>query len=767
VSAAAGTTAPDYADGLEHLQDELRHLDLLIRQRVERFRVETGPAPDASGAYPAPGGWISDAEVDGLLVPRAEPDGGGSGLRGEREAWLERMGVRIEASLAAGTDLPLLNLVQVFGLSAFEAQVLILCLAPELDRKYDRIYAYLQDDLARKRPSIDLALELLGRDAAERWRMRTALSGHSPLFRAGLLKPLEDAHSPSGSSGLARFLRVDARIVQYLLGQPGPDDRLSGKLEWLAPSAAPEPSLDPRLLAEVRESVERGLARPGPFSAKQVWNFHGQRGAGKRALAHWVCRQVRCPLLSVDLESLLAEPREEENPFLPVFREGLLLQAAVYLHSPEALGRDEARAVALTKQLSRTITEFGWLTFIGSEEPWGRKPLFDNLDFRSLAVPAPHRTLREAAWEKAMRLAWPDGGEEMRRELARHLSDHFRLTPGRIHSAVMHVRRSQGENAGLPRIERFHEACREQAGRRMGDFATRLEPRYGWEDLVLAPEKIRHLREICDHLRHSQQVFGDWGFEERIAYGRGLSVLFCGPPGTGKTLAAQVIAHELRLELYKVDLSGVVSKYIGETEKNLQRIFREAGGGGAILFFDEADALFGKRTEVSDAHDRYANIETSYLLQKMEEYEGMVILASNLRDNMDEAFTRRIRFIVDFAFPEAADREAIWKAHFPRQAPLEPDVDAAFLARNYPVTGGSIKNIVLNAAFLAAGNGGAIGMKHLLQGAKREYEKIGKLWNDRMSVPAAGGGPLAGIKGLGGSKVARAQGGPGTAERGN
>jgi SpoVK/Ycf46/Vps4 family AAA+-type ATPase len=207
-------------------------------------------------------------------------------------------------------------------------------------------------------------------------------------------------------------------------------------------------------------------------------------------------------------------------------------------------------------------------------------------------------------------------------------------------------------------------------------------------------------------------------------------VLFSGPPGTGKTMAAEVMAHELQLDLYKIDLSGVVSKYIGETEKNLAGIFNEAETANAILFFDEADALFGKRTEVTDAHDRYANIETSFLLQKMEEYEGVVILATNFLKNMDEAFMRRIRFILEFPFPDEESRFRIWKTHFPEEAPLSPEIDYEFLAKKLQVAGGNIRNIVLNAAFIAARNGGIIEMNHILSGAKREFEKIGKLWNE-------------------------------------
>jgi SpoVK/Ycf46/Vps4 family AAA+-type ATPase len=223
-------------------------------------------------------------------------------------------------------------------------------------------------------------------------------------------------------------------------------------------------------------------------------------------------------------------------------------------------------------------------------------------------------------------------------------------------------------------------------------------------------------------------VLDDWGFAERVSRARGVSVLFSGPPGTGKTLAIEVIAGELGLDLYKVDLSGVVSKYVGETEKNLARIFAEAEAGNSILFFDEADALFGKRTKVSDAHDRYANIETSYLLQRMEGSDGVVVLATNLRENMDVAFARRIRFILDFPFPDEASRRRIWAGHLPGQAPVDPELDIGYLARELKVAGGSIRNIVLNAAFLAADDGGQITMEHVMHATRREFDKSGKHW---------------------------------------
>jgi SpoVK/Ycf46/Vps4 family AAA+-type ATPase len=304
----------------------------------------------------------------------------------------------------------------------------------------------------------------------------------------------------------------------------------------------------------------------------------------------------------------------------------------------------------------------------------------------------------------------------------------FRLTPADIRAAVDSAVRevaARGDDGGVA-LDDLARAARRQSRHRLGDLATAVEPRAGWEDLVLPPDRVAQVHEICTQVRRQHEVFDEWGFGARMSRARGVSALFSGPPGTGKTLATEVIAGELGLDLYKVDLSGVVSKYIGETEKNLERIFAEAEAGNSILFFDEADALFGKRTKVSDAHDRYANIETSYLLQRMEAYDGVVVLATNLRENMDEAFTRRIRFIVDFPFPDAESRRRIWARHVPGEAPVDPELDLDYLAGELKIAGGSIRNIVLAAAFLAAGDGGRMGMRHVAHAARREFAKTGK-----------------------------------------
>ncbi|MFD9271351.1 ATP-binding protein [Streptomyces goshikiensis] len=290
-----------------------------------------------------------------------------------------------------------------------------------------------------------------------------------------------------------------------------------------------------------------------------------------------------------------------------------------------------------------------------------------------------------------------------------------------------------------PTREELFASARAQSRHRLAALAQRVETVYGWDDLVLPPDCAAQLAEVCERVAHGRQVMDDWGFEHTLSRGRGVSALFTGPPGTGKTMAAEVIARELGLDLVKIDLSTVVSKYVGETEKNLERVFTAAADTDAVLLFDEADALFGKRSEVREAHDRYANIEIAYLLQRMERYEGLAVLTTNLRRNLDEAFTRRLQFIVEFPFPGEADRERIWRVCFPPRAPRDPALDFARLARDFQLTGGSIRNVVLHAAFLAASDGTAIGMPQLIRATRREFQKLDQV------MPGAG--PDAGGEG--------------------
>lgn len=719
-----------YKSNYDHLADELKKLDLLIQLQVMEFRLRTQAMQEAVASQKM---YISHEEVDWMLNmngsfgadhPELQE------LRKRLEALQNQISATVTESMRRGVFLALPQLAHLFALSPFELQTVIICLAPELHRKYDKLYAYVQDDITRKKPSVDLALDLLCDTQADRWTARTIFSDHAPLFRAGILHTADDLQSPSGSSGLARFLKLDPRILNYLLGNNNIDGRLIGIAQVFGPPTSIDHILvDSLIKTRLLNLTKHHFSMQNPGKKRLVLHFHGPCGVGKRELALGICGQLNCPLLCLDLELLLAHESDFETSMRLAFREGLLLQAALYLDNADILLKDDDKMKAFVKKMANVIGEYGWLTFLAGEKPWSPKGVFEQVVFHTVKLPVPDVPLRLTAWEKALENMVVD----TKKEFAAQLANQFRLTPGQIGYAAEFAENYRASKNGQKEISLpdLYTACRNQSNQKLSEMAVKIESHYSWKDIILPEKKLSQLREICSQVKHRYRVFGEWGFDQKLSYGKGLSILFTGPPGTGKTMAAEVIAHELQLDLYKIDLSGVVSKYIGETEKNLSKIFQEAETSNAILFFDEADALFGKRTEVSDAHDRYANIETSYLLQKMEEYEGMVILATNLRENMDEAFTRRIRFIIEFPFPDESSRSKIWQSHFPKEAPLGDEIDYEFLSKHFQVAGGNIKNIVLNAAFLAAENGGVIGMQHILDGTRGEFEKIGKLWDEK------------------------------------
>ncbi len=719
-----------YTHNYEHLADELKKLDLLIQLRAVAFRLKTQVMQKTAASQHV---YISHEEVDRLLSqndPFVADHPDLQKIRNQREILQNEINTRVNTTIEHGMSLALPRLARLFGLSPFELQTVIICLAPELHRKYDKLYAYLQDDITRKKPSVDLVLDLLCETEVDRWRARTIFSGHAPLFRAGILHMTDDPQNPSGSSDLARFLKLDPRILNFFLGNNSIDTHLVGIAQgYNPPSTMDHVLVDPLIKTELLNLARHHFSAQKAVKKRLVFYFHGPYGVGKRDLALGICGQLNCPMLYLDIDLLLAHGSDVETLLRPAFREGLLLQAALYLGNTDVLLKEDDKAKSFFKKLAKVVEEYGWLTFLAGEKPWSPGGIFVHTVFHAVKLPVPDVPLRVMAWEKALKNQIADTGKEF----AAQLANEFCLTPGQICDAAEFAQNYRASKKGQDEItlSDLYTACRNQSNQKLSELAVKIEPRYSWEDIILPEDKVAQLKEICSQVKHRYRVFGEWGFDQKLSHGKGLSVLFSGPPGTGKTMAAEVIAHELQLDLYKIDLSGVVSKYIGETEKNLSKIFQEAETSNAILFFDEADALFGKRTEVSDAHDRYANIETSYLLQKMEEYEGMVILATNIRENMDEAFTRRIRFIIEFPFPDEPSRSKIWQSHFPKEAPLGDEIDYEFLSKQFQVAGGNIKNIVLNAAFLAAENGGIIGMEHILHGTKREYEKIGKLWDEK------------------------------------
>jgi hypothetical protein len=608
-----------------------------------------------------------------------------------------------DAAAAMPAPAALETLCKMFSLSAFERDLLLLCAGVELDSGFASLCADAQGDPARTFPTFSLALASL---PGAHW---------SAITPAGSLRRWRLIEVGSGSVLTVSQLRIDERILHYLAGVQHIDDRLAGLIEHLHEASEMGPShgaLAERIAALWSRSA--GSALP-------VVQLCGDEVADKRAIAVAACAALGVHVGLISAQSLPTGASEMDGFIRLWSRETVLSNCALLLECHELEATDAARATSVGKLIENLEAPL----IVSSAErrhAWHRSIL--TFDVRK-PTPGEQRDIwQHAVGEMSAHL---NGQVEL-------LVSQFNLNLQKVHAARAEalVQQSLGENGSGEGATEFGaalwDACRMQARPRLDDLAQRIEPAAGWDDLILPAPQLQTLRDVALHVRQRATVYETWGFAAKGARGLGISALFAGVSGTGKTMAAEVLANELRLDLYRIDLSAVVSKYIGETEKNLRRVFDAAEEGGAILLFDEADALFGKRSEVKDSHDRYANIEVSYLLQRMEAYRGLAILTTNLKSALDTAFLRRIRFIVHFPFPDAAQRAEIWRRIFPSETPTD-NLDADKLS-HLNVAGGNIRNIALNAAFLAADAGAPVQMSHLLRAAQGEYTKLEKSLTD-------------------------------------
>jgi AAA+ superfamily predicted ATPase len=612
----------------------------------------------------------------------------------------------------------LMWLAREYDLSSFDLDVILIALATEVDRSYERVFGYLEDDITCKRPSVDLALHLLCPSTRDRQIGLTHFLPDGPLIRHKLLQPDSD----QGRSILARELRLDEDIINLLLGVKTLDSRLADFCQLIDSTVSLS---DVPIDNELKRALQV-LTTQANTEALRL-HFRGPANTAKRQTAEALAGQTSSRLLMVvDIEQALSVAPDFDQRLRLVLREARFRNALLYFENVDALLNEE-RAVPY-RQFLKAFNGTASTIIVSSEKPLGR---MYEVQFR-----VPDFAQRRNSWETNLSRR----GVVIDAEVLDSLAGSFRLASSEIETAVTaaidraHWRAAEQSVddplSAQPTSQDLFACARTRSSHNLGRFARKIELKYEWADLVLPADQLSQLSEICSRYRHQHVVYGNWGFGRKLSLGRGLSALFSGHPGTGKTMAAEVIANQLLLDLYKIDLSQVVSKYIGETEKSLNSIFQEAQASNAILFFDEADALFGKRSEVKDAHDRYANIEVSYLLQKMEEYDGIAILATNFRKNIDEAFLRRMQFIIDFPFPDEDERRRIWEGVFPREAPLAADVNFALLARSVRLAGGNLKNIALAAAFFAASDGGVIRKEHLSNATRREYQKLGQSWSD-------------------------------------
>jgi hypothetical protein len=717
-----GTLGTWQAANRAHLDSELSRLRLTLHRRILWLRQFWKRDPLQGFRE-----WvISDADADRLLNGTQadnaeefyEQDTAAVELGRAIVAQREIARAAADRANAAGSPPALEILARLFHLDGFDCEVLLLCLAPELDPGFQRLYAYVQDDATRKYPTAHLALDLYGYEFfgpgtepwSEGWKHFVP---EAALTRSRLIR----WESAGSGTRCGEALQLERRICDYLLGINRMDEQALLALRSIETSG-PFSVTGTTALGQLEQLLRNWNGRGRMPAINLIGKVAGTRGAAAE-----LCARLGVGIFEIDLARLPAPPRERQDLLRVLERDAVLLPSAFFLDVTELDKQDHA-GFSAAQELILDLRSF---LIVGSREPWRSERNLIAVEVPKLSTVEQRQAWQAALGEGLVASHHASAGESAA-EFLDVLVQQFDFGTAQIWQACESARASallRDPAAKAPTSGDVWRAARAQFSNALRGLADRIVPAYTFEDLVLPDDTLRQLREIAAQVSRRGLVYERWGFGERLSRGRGIATLFAGPSGTGKTMAAEVLANYLNLDLYRVDLSGVVSKYIGETEKNLRRVFDAAEESGAILFFDEADALFGKRSEVHDSHDRFANIEINYLLQRMEDYRGLAILATNMKSQLDQAFLRRLRFLVDFPFPSVAERKRIWQGVFPAKAETQ-NVDYAFLSR-LEIAGGNIKNIAMNAAFLAAVGEHPIGMQHLLSAARREYTKIDKL----------------------------------------
>jgi hypothetical protein len=674
-------TVADTSISRWHLLGRLNALEARVRELVHHRRsLDSDPDDRFRGLY------VSNEQLDQLLMHGDErltppPD---SSIA-EFVSVLEGKADDLEAD---GGRLRLRHLYRAFELAEPDLDLLLVALAPDVSPRFEKIYGYLNDDVTRKRASIGLALELCGASLLD-GSARSRFGPGAPLL-TGRLVEVEDVDRPF----LSRALRVPDRVTSYLLGDDTPDALI---LPFLAP------------VADVGGSHSDDVVRALAGGAGLIYSRESTGSAAFAFLANSLAA-AGLPIVAVDL-SLLEAGDDLADVAAVAAREARLQGGAVLAAHIEAVAERGAGAVRALAEAPGLVALSGCRNW---DPRWSRRlPLL-------IDAPVQADDERRAAWSAVLH------GQTLDEPTWRGVSA-YRLTPEQI---VLAARSADQDAAAKGRdleVGDLQAGARSQNSAGLERLARRIPPRAAWLELVLPAAVQTQLRDIVARVRQRSRVLDEWGMGAFSRRGRGTTILFSGDSGTGKTLSAEVIAHSLGLDLYVIDLSTVVDKYIGETEKNLDRIFVEAERVNGVLLFDEADALFGKRSEVRDARDRYANVEVAYLLQRMEQFEGTAVLTTNLRANVDDAFLRRLDVLVEFPMPDRESRRRLWVQQFRGGVPRESDIDFGFLANAFELSGGNIRNIVLAAAYLAADAGRAISMADLIQATASEYRKLGRL----------------------------------------
>jgi hypothetical protein len=616
--------------------------------------------------------------------------------------------LRLEETAASMATPPaLLWLAGRFGLNRFEQQLLLLCASVEYDTGMGELCAAATGSKGQQQPTFALALAAFEEPVWE------ALSPARPLRYWRLIEVTTTPNQALTTTAL----RIDERVANFLKGLNHLDERLAALCTPL------EPSDDSLPLAASQESMAQAIGRLWTSTTGHmtppIVQLLGSDSLSKQLVANRVCAILNLQAMRVSYDLLPQQPADIEALARLWRRECMLSPLVLYV---DLDANESPAAEAHLPAIRQFLSKMDGTVMVAARHSLPRlgrgHVVFD--------VRKPSAEEQSSEWLRALPLLDP--------VIAGQLSAQFNLNQSEIQRIALESRAAAQDTCDF-----LWDACRMSVRPRLDQLAQRLDPKASWDDLVLPTEESGILRQLTAQVAQRAKVYGGWGFGQAMNRGLGISALFAGDSGTGKTMAAEVIANDLKLNLYRIDLSAVVSKYIGETEKNLCRLFDGAEDGGVILFFDEADALFGKRSEVKDSHDRFANIEINYLLQRIESFRGVSILATNMKGALDTAFLRRLRFSVRFPFPSKADRSRIWQRAFPAAVPLQ-DVEFEYLAR-FNLTGGAIHGAALNAAFLAAAADSPVTMKILLSAVRSEFLKLERPVNEsdfRWSEPAVG-----------------------------
>lgn len=626
---------------------------------------------------------ISLEEAENVFSPRAFSLSE-QGEQRAAEIWAE-ISESSADSEKNGVSLPLDRVCRAFGFGMLERFTIALAALPLVNPEYERSFGYICDNVRSTAPTLGLALELFAR-------------GDTSRVGALSAKLLKYVFQPFEGNPLRTPLAFRPYFRRLLSCGGFPETSL---MRTVYPAETGMVCYEQQL-----SLMEHAVTLPG----ERIICVCGENGSGRKFLVQQLGAKLRRAVLFVDIREFAASDRGSAE--LDVVCELLMKQCLVCVTG--ITGDSDSR---ILKELIKVLFRAAKTVFLCAESP---------ADIPETEQPQLCVKLEELPRDIRRRL-WLETGV-CGGELAQTAANKFRFEPARIAGSAKRLREEMSaRDMTEPTEELLDEVCSRTAENAFGGKASLISSRFTLDDLILPEEEKQQIREACARIKYRHIVFDRWNFESRLAYGKGLTMLFAGPPGTGKTMAATIVARELGLPAYQVDISQVMSKYIGETEKSLGEIFDAAEKCGAILFFDETDALFGKRSEIKDSHDKYANVETSFLLQRLESFDGIVLMATNLIQNIDEAFIRRISCVVNFPLPDAAQRLSLWHSMFPAEMPRDPGIDFDYLAEQFEISGAAIKNAVMSAAFLAAEEDSAVNMAHILRAVKQQLSKQGKV----------------------------------------